>query len=430
MKNKKCFTKHVLHTLKGGLKVILIKIPSLSTVTLSIAVRAGSHFESKEVNGISHLLEHIIFRGSKKRKSKALLYNPIESYGARMGGMTKCECSTFYVQGMNCYLQKYIDILFDIFFNPLFLNIDIEKEVILKEIYTYSTTSMHFTFQKICSFFYPNHRFSLPVLGTKNSVSKMDESTLRSTHAKFYRNLSNIAIAISGKFNSRSVLKCIKDNTPSKEKCSNFHVVQEVSVKPKNGPGVITKLCNTNLAYLCLGFLCSFLKDTEIEIFELLNVLIGGYTNSRITKRFREGLAYTAYSKVATFHNWGLFAINVEVLNDQVIPAIDIIVSELNDLKYNILSCKDLQLVKNVYEGQIKLRLDDHFKATIWAAEEILKSRNYRLPTLIVDKVRNITAHDVQQLARKMFLPTNVCCVVIGSAVQKDKILDRLFCLS
>lgn len=404
-------------------------MPTLSTVTLSIAVRAGPHFENKEVNGVSHFLEHIIFRGSKKRKSKALLYEPVESCGARIGGMTKRECSTFYAQGMNHYLKLYIDVLFDMFFHPLFLNIDIEKKVILKEIDTYSTP-MQFAFQKLISFFYPNHPFSLPVLGTKESVSKIQESTLRTVHAKFYRNLSNISIAVCGEFNSRFVLNWIENNLPSKEECTNFHVTQEVHPKPKNGPGVITKSRNADLAYLCLGFLCSFLKDIEIEIFEVLNVLIGGYTNSRITKRFRNGLAYAAYSKTAIFHDWGLLTIIIEIPNDQVISAIDLIVSELNDLKYEIFSRRDLELVKNVYEGQIKLRLDDHFQGTIWATEEMLASRTYRLPALIIDKVRNVTAHDIQNLARKLFLPTNACCVVIGSSIKKRRILDILNGLS
>jgi len=425
------YINHTLHILKNGLKVILMRIPTLSSVTLAIAIRSGPHFECKEVNGVSHFLEHIIFRGSKKRKSKAMLYEPIESCGARMGGSTKRECTIFYVQGIDSFLQTFMDVLFDAIFNPLFLDIDTEKKVILKEMDTYSGVPMRLGFQKLCSFFYPNHPFSLPVLGTKESVYRMHSSTLMSWHRKFYRNLSSIAIAISGNFSTKSVLSWIKANTPPEE-IRSFFSVQKTLPKSRNGPMIITQSCDKTVATLCLGFLEPVLEDSKIEIFELINVLLGGYTNSRICRKLRaNGLAYRVFSKEATFHGWGLLTIIVETSIEQVISVTNLIVTQLNDLKNNTLSDKELQLVKNVFEGQIKLQLNDYFQSAIWGAEEALKRGTYRLPNLIVDKVHRITAQDIQKLAKGLFVPTNACYVIVepmSTFSQEDilKILDYL----
>lgn len=325
--------------------IVFVADDSSELVTLQIIFKVGSVHESLDQSGISHLIEHMVFKGSQKYSAKEISYG-VEHCGGDINAYTTKEYTAFYINGYHKHLATFIDILFDICFFPDFNEREFEKEkdVVINEILSLNDNPEEYLSEYLESRIYEAHTLGRPITGTVSSVEQMKIEQLKEFHSEYYH-LNNCIIGISGKFDESILIQKLDGMKIE----NNKHVGSKESLINFNNIKVLKKF-PVEQAYMIKAYPACNLADNDRFAYYAFSYMLASSMSSRLFQKIREekALCYSIDSEVSLFHGTGYFAIYIDFLPKNIDKIRDILAGEIKELLTNGFIIRELELAKNL----------------------------------------------------------------------------------
>lgn len=350
-----------LYTLSNGIRLVYEKIDTVKTVSIGIWVLAGSRYETKKINGISHFIEHILFKGTKNRSSKEIVYE-IESIGGQINAFTAKEYTCFYVRVLDEFLQKGFDILSDLILNPVIATDEVEKEktVIIEEINMTKDDPEEILYQSLNDLIWKNQTLSYPIIGKESTVKKIDRTKIEDYMRKRYMP-QNIVISVAGNFEEEKLVEFVEMYFGD-WKCSNNKKdgVNFIS-KPVFNRGAVIKNKKIDQAHLAITFEGFGQEDEKVYELLVLSNILGGGMSSRLFQRIREelGLVYSITSFVSTFKDAGVLIIYAGTNPKNISAVYKEIMSQLRLFLKGEILLDEVEVAKQQIKGSIIFGLEN-----------------------------------------------------------------------
>jgi predicted Zn-dependent peptidase len=418
--------KIIKYQLPNGLRVILVPQKSASSVTVLVGIGTGSKNESEENSGISHFLEHMFFKGTKKRPSPKDIARVIDSVGGEQNAFTSKEMTGFWVKVDKKHLKLGLDLMADMLFNSKFLSTALtrEKGVIIEEINLYQDTPIYYIHDLFEKLLYGNQPAGRLIIGSKENISKMQRSDFLSYLHQYYL-ASNTVVAIAGNFQQVAARELVKRFfTQAKTgKLPSRLIVQEKQKKPE----ILLHYKKTDQTHLCLGVRAGNIFDKNKYAVKILATILGGNMSSRLFLHLREkaGLAYYVKTSAEINPDTGYLVTQAGVPNNQVIRAVSIIVGEYKKIKSQ-LTQTDLKRAKDYLSGTMLLALESSDElAGYYLGQELLENKTLA-PEEVSRLINRVTLSDLVKVAREIFVNQKLNLALIGPFRDKKAFIRVL----
>jgi len=400
--------------LKNGLKIISHKMSERQSVALGIWIKVGGRYENSQNKGISHFLEHLLFKGTKKYSCR-MLKESIEGVGGSLNGFTSEELTCYLVKLPASNFKVGLSILSDMVINPTLQSQDINKEktVILEELKMYRDLPQSYVYELLDELLWPKQPLGEPVIGNVESISSLDRQALLQFKNKSYTT-SNIIVSAAGNFSQEELEAGVnKAFLKLKEKEKNiFLAAKEDQVKPQLK--VFEK--HTEQTHMALGFR-SFRREHPLKhAIGMLHIILGANMSSRLFNEVREkrGLAYEIGTLVKRYQDTGAFVVHAGIDNKKVSEAIRLILKELKRIKGSLVTADEFRRAKEFYLGQLKMTLEDTLEHMLWIGETTATfDRTFSLED-IVREVNRVDREMIKETACLIFREDNLNLSLIG----------------
>lgn len=407
---------------KNGLKIITEEMPDIQSASIGIWVNTGSRDEESDKNGISHFIEHLLFKGTKKRTALDIA-REIESVGGILNAFTGRENICFYAKVLSKDIPLAVDLLSDIFLNSKFDKQEFEKEraVVLQEIKMVDDTPDDLIHDIFATAFWKGHPLAMPVLGNLQTIGSLKRDDVVSYFKQFYLPHA-VIITAAGNLKHKSLLKLLKpfEKMPvSKSEKSGGGIT---SILPKPHHGITLKQRNLEQVHLCIGAPSPNQAHPDRYKVYLLNTLLGGGMSSRLFQEIREkrGLAYSVYSYLNLCLDVGSLVVYAGTAPDTFGKVVDLILKELNAFAKKEVKKEELESAKEQLKGGMLLGLEtSESRMTKLARDEIYFNRTVTIKE-IVKGIDKVTSKDIIQLAKEIFDPEKTTLAAIGKVDSKD----------
>ncbi|MFA5013478.1 MAG: pitrilysin family protein [Candidatus Paceibacterota bacterium] len=409
-------------TLKNGLRVITIPQKETKAVTVLILVATGSKYETKNISGISHFLEHTIFMGSKKFKDFTQVHEQVDEIGASHNAFTGEDYTGFYVTAATEHMERIIDWLTEIFFNATFPSqaVETERGVIISELKMFFDNPRRFIYDFWKILLYGDQPAGWDIAGTIESVSAIKRNEIIAYRDSRYV-AKNIVVCVAGNISEKKTLDYVK---------KRFKNVK--TGKPKAKAPVIEKQSeprakilfrDMKLANIALGVRTYDMFHPRRYAADLIAIILGGMTSSRLYKAIRvdEGTGYDLQTFNDSDPDTGCLATFVGIDKEKTEKAIITILKEYKKIAEKGVSAKELKKVKDYIKGHMVLGLESSYsKAIYYANQELL--RNEILPIEeIMRRINKVTREDIQETAKDIFKPEKLNLAMIGPFKDEQK---------
>ncbi len=399
--------------LENGVSIVMEQISSVRSVALGIFIRNGSINETSKSNGISHFIEHMLFKGTNKRTSKDIA-EEMDNIGGQLNAFTAKEYTCYYARVLDTHIDTAIDVLTDMIFNSKFDSIDIEKEskVILEEINMYEDSPDDIVFTKLQKEIWQNSPLAYNVLGTKENVSRFKRQDFIEYMDNKYVG-ENIVVAIAGSFDKEKVLDVIKQKMSSMPKGKvNLEADKQYIYTPSR-----TKVYkDIEQLHLAIVFDGISIKDKYNYSMSLLNAIIGGGMSSILFQKVREehGIAYSIYSYNNSYVNNGLFNIYVALNKSQLDKTINIIYKEIANLKNNKITNQQIEKTKEQLKSNYIMGLESTSNRMSSIGRSKVLVNKIKTPDEIIQEVDLIRKEDIDYLIDKVFNMDKMSISLVG----------------
>ncbi len=410
--------------LDNGIRVVTERMPHVRSISMGIWVTVGSRDEMPEENGISHFIEHMIFKGTTRRTALQIA-KELDAVGGMSNAFTSRENTCFHARVLDTHLEMIVDLLSDIFLHSLYDSTEIERErqVILQEISMIEDTPddhIHDLFSRLV---WGDNSLGFPVLGTAQSVMAIDSDTIRNYLHKTY-SPDRIVIAAAGNLDHDVFQDLI---------AKAFSIVPgRNGVPARVTPSVKTSCLIRNKKFeqvhLILGTKsCSALDDRRYACM-VLNILFGGSMSSRLFQEIRErrGLAYTIYSFMSSYTDIGLLGVYAGVQKKNVIETVGLIQKEMKNLRTNSIDEAELASAKEHLKGGLLLAAESSDNRMTRLAKNEIQFGDFITYDGLTSKIDAITTEDVVSLAREYFCSESLSMAALGPVSKKDMPKDIL----
>lgn len=383
------------YTCQNGVRIILEEIPTVRSVAIGIWIKTGSRFETLELNGISHFLEHMFFKGTATRSASDIA-EAFDAIGGQVNAFTSKEYTCFYARVLDTHKDYALEVLADMFFNSAFdpEEMEREKKVVYEEIKMYEDTPDDIVHDLLARASYGGHPLGYPILGTENHLRTFTPETLREYIHKQYIP-ENVVVSVAGNVDSDFISRV-------ESYFGNYSSTHERSKiqKPTFLSEKIERHKETEQAHLCIGYNGLPLGANNVYSLIILNNVLGGSMSSRLFQEVREkrGLAYSVFSYHSSFLDHGLLTIYAGTGKDQLPLLQETIESTIITLKEKGLSDKELRNSKEQLKGSLMLSLEStNSRMSRNGKNELLLQRHRTLDEMIqeIDAVNHDSIREV-----------------------------------
>jgi len=402
------FTKYHL---SNGIPLVVERIRNVHSVSLGIWVRVGSRYEPPEKNGISHFLEHMFFKGTRKRSAKDIAIE-IDSVGGDLNAFTSRETTTFYVKVLDSHMEKGVDLLADIFLHSTFPEVDIEKEkrVIKEEIKMVEDTPDDYIHDLFYQTVWGLDGIGQPVLGRRETIKSFTREDLIG-HIRKYYGTKDTLIACAGNFEPERLLDILNQTLGDMRRGSE----PRRGAAPELKPGVAVYTKDLSEVHICLGVRGIPQASTERYALYILNAILGAGVSSRLFQEIREkkGLAYSIYSFIASYSDTGIWAVYAGTSRKKVAEVIELIIREMRCLRDTITET-ELQRAKEQLKGNLILGLESTSSRMQNIARQEIYYGRYFSPEEIMKEIDAVDMGQVRALADTLITRDAVALTVLG----------------
>ena len=414
-------------TLKNGLRILVIPVKGSPSVTVMSMIEAGSEYETKDKNGISHFLEHMFFKGTKNRPKSIDISKEFDGMGAEHNAFTSNEVTAYYGKSATKNFEKILSIISDMYLNPTFPMAEMEKEkgVIIEEINMYEDLPQHKVQEVFQELLYGDTPYGWGIAGPKENIKNMkieDLINYRKTHYVAGKTL----VVVAGDVDPTLAFKKIEK---SFENISIGKIVKKRKiVETQNKSRVGIKHKETDQTHLVIGFRAFSLHDKRMPKLKMLSTILGSGMSSRLFQKMREelGICYYIRSGINDLSDHGNFTVSAGVDKSRLDQAIKGILEEIKQIKDKKVGEDELKKAKDYYIGRMYLGLESSDSlAGFYGFQEIMRE-NIKDPKDIEKEINAITAEDVQKLAQQMFKDKNLNMAIVGNVKDKKSLEKTL----
>lgn len=407
--------------LNNGTTIISHTMPHMKSVALGIWIRAGGRYEHCEISGISHFLEHLLFKGTKKRTVRKIKES-IEGVGGSLNAFTAHEFTCYVVKILGKYFPLALDVLSDMILNATLAESDIEREktVIIEEIKMYRDMPAHYVSELLDNLLWPEQPLGRNLAGSPETIASLTRKDLTSYKKKFY-NLHNVIVAAVGPISHTATVKEVKKRFSMKSPLCRvgFQRAHASQVDPQ----IHFLFKETEQAHMCLGAHALPRAHPDRYALSLLHIVLGANMSSRLFQELREkrGLAYEIASYVKRYRDTGAFIVSAGIDNAKVPQALEVILREVRRITEQPVKKVEFKRAKEFYKGQFSLALEDTMDHMLWMGEEMMTLQTMHLPEQIVKEIERVDEEDVMRVAQKIFKRHHLNLALIGRLKEKDR---------
>ena len=399
-------------TLPGGLRVVLESIPYVRSVSIGVWVGVGSRREPAEAAGISHLVEHLLFKGTARRTARQIA-EEMDSIGGLLNGYTSKEYSCYYVKVLDEHLEKAADLLSDLVTRPRFDPADLEKEkgIILEEIAMYEDTPDELVGDLLAEAIWGGDPLGRPVLGQEGTVSALDLGRVTSYHQAGYRQ-SETVVAIAGNVTEDAGLELARRYFGSMAPDGGGGA----QPAPAFQPGWRAKVKPIEQTHVTVGFPGVAMGDPTIFDFHLLAGVLGGGSSSRLFQTIREerGLAYSVFAYASPFSDTGVLGVYAGVSPEKVLEVLTLAASEIDDLCRKGPGAEELQRAKDQVKASLLLGLENTSTRMSRLGRSLLLLGRILTPDEVARRIDAVTAEGLRELAGRYLRPAQAALASVG----------------
>ncbi|OGE74286.1 MAG: hypothetical protein A3I07_04555 [Candidatus Doudnabacteria bacterium RIFCSPLOWO2_02_FULL_42_9] len=413
--------------LKNGLTVLMVPIEDASSITMSIFVKAGSRYEEKPINGISHFLEHLHFKGTKKYPTAKKLSETIDGIGGEFNANTGKEHTQYFIRSAYEHLPLVFGVLTDMLQNPLFDEKEMQREkgVIIEEINMYKDNPQIHVESLFEETLWPEQSLGRDIAGTADVIRSITREDILKYRNRFYQP-SNIIIAISGNFDQKQFEDLIEEHwsvQPNK-KTNGFKAAFEKQSKPRLS--VQNKV--TEQAHMIVGFGAYPYRHKHNYPLRILSTILGGGMSSRLFIRIRErmGLAYYVSTSFNNYLDTGDFFVQSGLKVASAPTALEIILDELRKVQTSGITTKELKKAQEYIKGKIALAMEDPHEKLEWYLGQEAFTGRIRTIKQAFEELDKVTVEQVEVVTKDLMSNENLNMAIVGPFADKTVFEKKL----
>jgi predicted Zn-dependent peptidase len=433
--------QHRLTTLESGVRIVTEAMPSVRSVSLGFWIGTGSRYESEAEAGLSHLLEHLLFKGSAKYESLQI-DQIFDGMGAELNAGTGKETTSVYARVIDEHLTDAFDVMADMVFRPTLQEIDSEREVILEEIAMYEDDPQEKVFDMLGEAVFGDDPLGRAIIGYASVISGTPVDQIAAFHRRRYEP-GNIVIAAAGAVDHDALVALAAERASGARESNGraTHAGNGVTAVPGNGVtavpgnGVAAPAANRSPAattrrferkdteqfHVCLGGIGLSRHDDRRFALRVLDTIFGGTSSSRLFQEVREkrGLAYSVYSFTSAFADTGQVGLYVGTRSDNLVQALDIVGTELTRFRAEPATAEELQRAKENLKGRVVLALESTGARMNRLGSEILAGTPLMEIDEVVAAIDAVTLDDLGALATELWDPARLSAAGIGPDAER-----------
>lgn len=413
--------------LANGLTILTDKMPGVRSVTLGFFFRVGSRHEPLELNGISHFIEHTVFKGTSRRSALEIAIEQ-DRLGGNLEAFTSHEETGFAIKVIDDQLPAAFDLIADMLTNPRFDDADLasEQKVIIEEMKMVEDSPEELLGDIFNEAFFPNHPLGLNIAGTPQTVRTFEREKTAMYHAAVY-NPSNLVIAAAGNLDHDRVVEMVAVSGLSRSMDTNGHRAETFVAEPA-APIIVRQNRNLEQAHIVVAAPLVGATDRRRYAADLLANILGGGTSSRLWQKVREerGLAYSVGASASMYQDCGLFSASAATSPEQAGEVLDLIIAEMREVAANGVTDDEVALAKQQAVSSILLSLEDSAsRAAALAQSEMVHGRQISVDETL-ENINSVTAEEIHDLAKEHFRTEAVAFAALGDLKGFSVTRERL----
>ena len=400
-------------TFSNGVRVISESMRHVRSVSVGIWIGSGTRGESQEQNGISHFIEHMVFKGTQNRTAEEIARS-VDSIGGNLDAFTAKELVSFNTKVLDEHLPVAFGVLSDLVLRPVFAEEDIEKEkgVVLEELKMETDSPEYLVHELFCGRFWKNHPLGKPILGTRKTIRSFNRGMIQRYFHQVY-SPTNILITAAGNLDHQQLLDLVgREFEGLKEKR-----LRPSDESPSTTPHLLLKTKKSlEQIHICLGVPCYPVAHDMRFACYILNTVLGGGMSSRLFQNIREkrGLAYSVFSELNLYRDTGCLLVSAGTSLATAEKVIRLTLEEFARFKQELLAEEELRRAKDQLKGSLMLSLEStSSRMANLARQELYFGRFFSLDE-ILQSIESVTAEQVQSISREFFKPENIALTLLG----------------
>jgi len=413
--------------LDNGLTILTEQMPHVRSISLGIWLKIGSRSEAQEVNGVAHFIEHLLFKGTSHRTAEEIA-RQVDSIGGHLDAFTAKETICYSTKVLDEHLPIAFDILSDLLLNPKFDPGDMEKErgVILEEIKMVEDTPDDLVHEIFIQNFWKDQPLGRPILGTKQTVSRLDRGKVTDFFQEFYTP-DDIVVSAAGNLEHQAVVDLVQEKFGEVKTRRNgylevpAHTHSRITIRNKK---------ELEQVHICLGVPSYSLSHEDRYACYILNTILGGGMSSRLFQNIREkqGLVYAIFSGLNSYRDTGCLSIYAGTSLETVEKVVDLVIEEFRNLKKGPVDNEELRRAKDHLKGSLMLSLEStSSRMSNLARQELYFGKYFSLDEMI-SCIEKVSGEEVQQLANTFFDTRHIALTVLGNLDRFKITRERLDC--
>jgi len=413
--------------LPNGLIVLTERMEHLRSVAMGVWIKSGSRCEDAETNGISHFVEHMVFKGTRSRTSLNIA-REMDSIGGNLDAFTGKETICFNVKSLANHVPIALDVLADLVLNPVFASTEIERErgVILEEIKIDEDNPDVLVHELFTQNFWKDHPLGKPILGTTKTVGRLDQQKLFDYHAASFRG-GNMVFSAAGDLEHDAFVDAVSKKfvgLPSGE------AAHEMQAPLASARIILQNKKSLEQVQLCMGVPAPKITDDNRFATLILNTVLGSGMSSRLFQTIREerGLAYAIYSDLSPYSDTGSLCVYAGTSANKALDVIDLVLAEFRNLKEVSLSDEELTRAKDQLKGNILMGLESSNSRMANLARQEMYFHQFFTADEIIARIDAVDAEHVQAMAQRLFVSERIAVTLLGRLTGIKLNRERLVC--
>lgn len=387
--------------LKSGITLITVPMAGTLTATVLVVAKTGSAYEQKSINGISHFLEHMMFKGTARRPSTLAISEELDAVGGEYNAMTSKEWTGYYAKADYRQLPLLLDIIADIYQNSKFDQTELGREqmVILEEMNMYLDTPMKYVDDLAEELLYGNQPQGWKIIGEPQTVKAVNRAKM----VRYFQNHyvgANTVVIVAGKFDQSKISRAVSQNFANIKSGQSGYKVQTKETQSLAKIKLYYK--KTDQTHLVIAMRAYHVKHKSLPALKLLNIILGGNMSSRlfINIRERHGLCYYINSQVEAGADCGYLAVKAGVDNKRAGQAVELIIKELRQLRDQGITPAELKKAKDFLRGKLALNLETSSDLAFWVGGQEVSRQKIKTPEQVLAEIDQIDVKKIQTVAR------------------------------
>ncbi len=410
--------EYFLTTLDNGLQVVTVPMRERESSGVAVWVRAGARFETPKLSGVSHLLEHMLFKGTKKRTTRRIK-EEIEGVGGALNAFTGEESTCYFAKLLAPHFPKALDVLSDMVNNAIISAQELERErtVILEEIRMYRDLPSHHVHDLLSEIMFPDQSLGRPIAGTEETVTALTRGEILAYRDRYY-SPRNIVVTVSGPVLHDEVVALARSHFGARKpgQVSRF---SPAKLRAGKRSSFLEK--KSEQTHFVMGF--HGLPRFHPDRYKLgvLNIVLGANMSSRLFEEVREkrGLAYEIKSGISMYQDAGSVSVSAGVDAAKSPRAVELILREISKMRKQKITPGELRRAKDYFMSQLYMALEDTLEHLMWAGERLVDGGELPDKEKIRKSVESVTEEDVRAVARKVFTTNRLHFALIGPVGDK-----------